>query len=98
MPNPSRFCPNKPMKAFLLVVHADLPALAKFLHFQNHNAYHGCPFCLSRGMYSTENRHVFFPHHVMENGRKKQMIPYHDISYRTHDDTVRMAEQGHYGK
>ncbi|PKY35768.1 hypothetical protein RhiirB3_457106 [Rhizophagus irregularis] len=71
------------LKAYLTHCTGDIPAISKCLNLAGHNAYKGCRFCNLLGIYSTVNRHIYFP----LNKQCKNLV------LRTHEETKHIINQ-----
>ena len=50
------------LKGYLCIVSGDTPAIAKLMCMSGHNSVSPCRFCKIRGVYSSRNRHQYYPH------------------------------------
>jgi hypothetical protein len=49
------------MKAWIIMVHADMPAMAKAMSATGTGRLHSCRFCHICGIYHSERRHYYYP-------------------------------------
>jgi hypothetical protein len=82
------------LRAHILSVSGDLPALAKVMCTTGHNSYKACRFCYIRGIYCQKNRHVYFPLKPPTGMQGNQYDP-NDLPLRNHEDYVRDAKVEH---
>ncbi|KAG8737147.1 hypothetical protein FRC10_008502 [Ceratobasidium sp. 414] len=77
------------LRAYLVPIFGDLPALAKLLEFISHNGCHPCRFCMIASVISqTEaGTHLYCPLHRPNNESYDPL----DLPMHTHEDSIRQG-------
>ncbi|RIB20722.1 hypothetical protein C2G38_1920343, partial [Gigaspora rosea] len=78
------------LRAHVLSLSGDLPALAKVMYTTGHNSYKACRFCSIQGIYCQRNRHVYYPLKPSTGMSGRRYDP-KDLPLRTHENYVRDA-------